>query len=77
MYEIAMTTWYQETPEKEYEEVYMDKGFENMDDACEFFSKHWEKILDDFPVERIEIRFNKDRTRESQRDERINKILDL
>jgi len=53
----------------------MDKGFEHMDDACEFFSKHWEKILDDFPVEKIEIRFNKDRTRESQRDERIEKLL--
>jgi len=75
MYEIAMTTWYQETPEKEYEEIYMDKGFDHMDDACEFFSKHWEKILDDFPVEKIEIRFNKDRTRESQRDERIEKLL--
>ena len=75
MYEIAMTTWYQETPEKDYEEIYMDKGFEHMDEACEFLSKHWEKILDDFPVEKIEIRFNKDRTRESQRDERIEKLL--
>lgn len=70
-----MTTWYQETPEKDYEEIYMDKGFDHMVEACEFFSKNWEKILDDFPVEKIEIRFNKDRTIESQRDERIEGIL--
>ena len=31
MYEIVMTTWYQETPGQEYEEVYMNKGFEDME----------------------------------------------
>lgn len=75
MYEIVMTTWYQETPEKEYEEVYMNKGFENMESACEIFAKDYLHIIDHFPVEKIEIRFNRNRTKESQRDERIEEIL--
>ena len=75
MYEIVMTTWYQETPGQEYEEVYMNKGFEDMESACEVFAKDYLLILDNFPVEKIEIRWNRNRTKESQRDERIEEIL--
>jgi hypothetical protein len=70
-----MTTWYQETPSQEYEEVYMKKGFEDMEAACEVFAKDYLHIIDHFPVEKIEIRFNKFRTKESQREERIDEIL--
>ena len=75
MYEIVMTTWYQETPGQEYEEVYMNKGFEDMESACEVFAKDYLLILDNFPVEKIEIRWKRNRTKESQRDERIEEIL--
>lgn len=75
MWEIVMTTWYQETPGQEYEEVYMKRGFEDMESACEVFAKDYLHIIDHFPVEKIEIRFNRNRTKESQRDERIEEIL--
>ena len=75
MYEIVMTTWYQGTPVQEFEEVYMNKGFEDMESACEVFAKDYLNILEQFPVEKIEIRFNLNRTKESQRDERIEEIL--
>ena len=75
MYEIVMTTWYQGTPVQEFEEVYMNKGFEDMESACEVFAKDYLNILEQFPVEKIEIRFNPLRTKESQRDERIDEIL--
>lgn len=75
MWEIVMTTWYQETPGDVFEEVYMKQGFEEMEAACEVFSKDYLLILDNFPVEKIEIRWNRNRTKESQRDERIEEIL--
>jgi hypothetical protein len=75
MWEIVMTTWYQETPGQVFEEVYMKRGFEHMEDACEVFAKDYLNILEYFPVEKIEIRWNRDRTKESQRDERIDEIL--
>jgi hypothetical protein len=53
----------------------MKRGFEDMESACEVFSKDYLHIIDHFPVEKIEIRFNKFRTKESQRDERIDEIL--
>jgi len=53
----------------------MNKGFEDMEAACEVFAKDYLNILEQFPVEKIEIRFNLNRTKESQRDERIEEIL--
>jgi len=53
----------------------MKKGFEDMEAACEVFAKDYLHIIDHFPVEKIEIRFNKFRTKESQREERIDEIL--
>ena len=70
-----MTTWYQETPGQVFEEVYMNRGFEDMEAACEVFSKDYLQILDQFPVENIQIRWNRLRTKESQREERIEEIL--
>ncbi len=75
MWEIVMTTWYQETPGEVFEEVYMNKGFEDMEAACEVFAKDYLQILDQFPVENIQIRWNRLRTKESQRNERIQEIL--
>ncbi len=46
-----------------------------MESACEVFDKDYLHIIDHFPVEKIEIRFNRNRTKESQRDERIEEIL--
>ena len=75
MWEIVMTTWYQETPGQVFEEVYTNKGFEDMEAACEVFAKDYLHIIDHFPVEKIEIRWNRNRTKESQRNERIEEIL--
>ena len=32
MYEIILKTWYQETPDKRYDEVYNNLGFEDMEE---------------------------------------------
>jgi hypothetical protein len=53
----------------------MNRGFEDMEAACEVFSKDYLQILDQFPVENIQIRWNRNRTKESQREERIEEIL--
>jgi hypothetical protein len=53
----------------------MNKGFEDMEAACEVFAKDYLHIIDHFPVEKIEIRWNRNRTKESQRNERIEEIL--
>jgi hypothetical protein len=57
-YEIILTTWYQETPNKTYEEVYHGMGFDDIEDACEFLGNNYEKILDYYPVESIKIVYN-------------------
>lgn len=75
MYEIIMTTWYHETPTKTYEDVYGKLGFQYLEDACDFFAKNYKEMIEYFPVDKFEIRFNKDRTIETSREERINEIL--
>lgn len=61
MYEIILKTWYQETPEKTYDEVYGGWGFETIDDACKFLGENYVKILDLLPVDSITIKFNNSR----------------
>ena len=61
MYEIILETWYQETPNKTYDEVYHGLGFEHMEEACKYLGENYEKILDWFPVEAIKIEYNHSR----------------
>jgi len=58
MYKIILFTWYQETPDKIYEEVYHNLGFTTLQQACEYLGKNIESILDEFPVTYITIKYN-------------------
>lgn len=60
MYEIIMVTWYQETNKESYE-VYKKLGFKFIDDACDYLSLNYKKILDEFPVNGLEIKYNYNR----------------
>ena len=66
MYEIVLETWYQETPDKTHLEVYHGKGFARIEDACVFLGSNYEKILDEFPVESIKIKYNHSRNGDTQ-----------
>ena len=57
MYEIVLNTWYQETPDEVMEEVYRSMEFETIEDARQYLGKNVEKIIDEFPIEEIAIRF--------------------
>jgi len=50
MYEIVLTTWYQETPKVEYEESYNNLKFKTIEDACSYLGDNYEQILNEFPV---------------------------
>jgi hypothetical protein len=58
MYEIILVTWYQETPDKTYDEIYHDIGFNCLEDACKFIGENYDVILDEFPVQSIRIDYN-------------------
>lgn len=58
MYEIILKTWYQETPEIEYDEVYNNMRFLTIEEACNFLGENHEEILDNFPVLEITIKYN-------------------
>lgn len=64
MYEIILTSWYQDTPDKTYDEVYKNIGFDNIYDACEFLGKHHEEILEHYPAEKITIEYNHSRKKQ-------------
>lgn len=55
MYKIILHTWYQESPDEIFKESYNDMRFESLPIACEFLGENYEKILDEFPVVKIEI----------------------
>lgn len=61
MYEIILKTWYQDTPDKTYDEVYHGLGFEWIEDACDFLGKNYEEMLNLYPVEEISIKYNHSR----------------
>jgi radical SAM superfamily enzyme len=48
-YKITLKTWYQETPDKEYEEV-LPNIFTSVENALEYLASNYEKVLDDYPV---------------------------
>lgn len=56
MFEIILETWYQEVPEEKFFEVYNECSFSSIEGAIEFLSENKEKILDNFPVQGIEIK---------------------
>ena len=58
MYEILLKCWYQENPNTTVIEVYNNLGFELLEDACVFLGENHSTILDNYPVESIEIKFN-------------------
>ena len=62
MYEIILFTWYQETPKDIYEEVYNNLGFETLQEACEYLGTNAEKIIDEFPVTYITVKYNEERS---------------
>jgi hypothetical protein len=63
MYEIILKTWYQETPDKRYDVVYNNLGFEYMGEAVKYLSDNLEKILDEFPVDgELTIKYNQERS---------------
>lgn len=55
MYKIILKTWYQETPDKSYNEIYHSLEFENIEKAVKYVNDNIEKILDEFPVEGLTI----------------------
>lgn len=57
MYEILLNCWYPEKTENIIE-VYNNMGFDLIEDACIYLGKNHENILENFPVESIEIKFN-------------------
>ena len=58
MYQIVLKTWYQETPETRYDEVYLE--FETMEDAARYLGNNIDSILNEFPVDgEINIKYNK------------------
>jgi len=60
MYEIILKTWYQETPNKRYDEIYHNLGFKDIEDAVKYLNDNIEKILDEFPVDgELTIKYNK------------------
>jgi len=61
MYEIILKTWYPETPNKQYDEIYHSLGFESIEEAVKYLNDNIETILDEFPVEGIIIKYNKNR----------------
>jgi len=59
MYEIILKTWYQETPNKDYYEVYNNLGFNSIEETVKYLNDNIETILDSFPVsEEITIKYN-------------------
>lgn len=62
MYEIILTTWYQETPKITYLEVYNGLGFKEMEDATKYLGENIDEILDNHPVDgQIMIKYNNKR----------------
>lgn len=62
MYEIILKTWYPETPNERYAEVYKNLGFESMKEAVKYLNNNLETMLNDFPVDgEITIKYNQER----------------
>ena len=59
MYEIILETWYQETPNEKYDVSYHNLGFESIEEAVKYLNDNIEIILDEFPVQKITIKYNR------------------
>lgn len=55
-YKIVLHCWYQEIPNEEQEEHYNSLEFDFLEDACQYLGNNYEKILDIYPVVKIEIK---------------------
>ena len=54
MYEIFLKTWYQETPEKTYDEIMYES--DDFEEICHYFMAHAKYYIDYFPVQEMGIR---------------------
>lgn len=70
-----MTTWYQETPNQTYYEVWKNKLFTYMSDACKCLAEDYIEILEYFPIEEITIKFVNISV-DDNRDIIIDKVLE-
>ena len=53
---IILETWYQEQPNQKDIEI-LPQVFKSIDDALEFLSFNYERILDEFPVVGLKIQY--------------------
>lgn len=53
---IVLKTWYQETPDIEYEET-IPEIFTSIDEALEWLSVNYEKILDWYPLTELKVMY--------------------
>lgn len=53
---IILETWYQEQPNKNDIEV-LPQVFDSIDDALEFLSFNYERVLNEFPVVGLKIEY--------------------
>lgn len=59
MYEIILTTWYQETPDKNYTESYNNLEFNTIEKATNYLNFNIDAILDEYPVVELAIKIKK------------------
>ena len=53
---IKLGTWYQEHPNEVDIEI-LPEDFSSIDEALEWLSVNYQKVLDDFPVVRLKIEY--------------------
>lgn len=51
---IVLKIWYQETPDVDHKEI-LPKTFASIDDALEWLSLNYEKVLDWYPLTELKI----------------------
>jgi len=55
MYQIELTTWYQEKPKNYYKEIYKNLKFYSIESAAIYLGKNIKEITNEFPVISIKI----------------------
>ena len=60
-YYIVLWTWYQEIPDELQKEELKQYPFKTIEDAAKFLGENIDKLLDEFPVSKVEICFYNNR----------------
>ncbi len=55
MYQIILITWYQEYPNKTFEEVYNNLKFDTDKEAIQYLNDNYDIISEQFPITEIKI----------------------